>query len=110
MGIAHFELGDAISLYGPVGASGAPYLVQMDNSKPVSYNANRAEGYQVLLYHANNLGSGNHTLRLICQPVQLQSCGVDYINIYGTAGNSSSSTAPGFDNSKGTASHSNNSA
>jgi len=105
--------GDAISLYGPVGASGSPYNVQMDNSKPVSYNANRAEGYQVLLYHANNLGSGNHTLVFTCTPVQSQFCAVDYINIYGTAGSSSSSTTPGFDSSQGgtgSASHSNNSA
>ncbi|KAF8329326.1 hypothetical protein F5887DRAFT_1004751 [Amanita rubescens] len=97
--------GEAISLYGPVGATGGPYLVQMDKSTAVSYNANTTPGFQVLLYHANNLGSGNHTLTFWCQPVQQQICAIDYVNIYDTAttgsGSSSSNGTAGFTGGSG---------
>lgn len=81
--------GDAISLYGPVGLNGSSYTVQMDDSTSTSYNALRSIGYQMLLYHTNNLGPGNHTLMFTCLPVQEQICGIDYVNIYRTATNDS---------------------
>ncbi|KAF8634680.1 hypothetical protein AX15_000781 [Amanita polypyramis BW_CC] len=94
--------GDAISLYGPVGSNGAPYNVQIDDKPATSYQANRSPAFQMLLYHANNLGSGNHTLTFTCQPVQQQLCGIDYVNIYSTATNGSSAigaTSPNASNS-----------
>ncbi|KAF8346320.1 hypothetical protein F5887DRAFT_961364 [Amanita rubescens] len=81
--------GDAISLYGPVGVNGSSYTVQINDSALVSYNSFRTIGYQMLLYHMNNLGPGNHTLTFLCLPVQQQICGIDYVNIYHTATNDS---------------------
>src|SRR6266478_9421512 len=82
-----FILGDAISLYGLVNTTGAPYLVQVDNNTSSSYDARRTESFQKLLYHANNLGPGSHTLTFTCQPPAQQTCGIDYALVYSTAGN-----------------------
>ncbi|PFH53739.1 hypothetical protein AMATHDRAFT_54218 [Amanita thiersii Skay4041] len=85
-------VGEAISLYGQVTPNGAPYTIELDNNPPTNYNASRVESYQMLLYHANNLGGGNHTLTFRCTPSGSQLCALDYVNVYNSASNPASNS------------------
>lgn len=78
--------GEGMSLYGPVGPDGAAYSVQLDGTAPLNFTSNKeVPKTQVLLYHANNLPSGMHTLRVTGQPaIAGQSLSVDYANFYTT--------------------------
>lgn len=54
-----------ISIYGTVGPQNAPYMVQLDDKSLLFYNATRTfYTPQTLLFFADNLGPGNHTLKL----------------------------------------------
>ncbi|KAF4590614.1 hypothetical protein EYR40_009209 [Pleurotus pulmonarius] len=56
---------EMISIYGTVGPRNAPYMVQLDDKSLLFYNATRTfYTPQTLLFFADNLGSGNHTLTL----------------------------------------------
>ncbi|KAF9499106.1 hypothetical protein BDN71DRAFT_1428426 [Pleurotus eryngii] len=56
---------EMISVYGTVGPRNAPYIVQLDDKSLLFYNATRTFNTpQTLLFFADNLGLGNHTLTL----------------------------------------------
>lgn len=77
--------GDGVSLYGPVGPNYAPYSVQL-NGGALSFSAFKSQNAsQVLLYHADNLGPGPHTLSLLFQPSSTgQTFAIDYAEVYTT--------------------------
>ncbi|ESK97297.1 hypothetical protein Moror_17728, partial [Moniliophthora roreri MCA 2997] len=79
--------GDGIALYGPVGPSAAAFDVQVDNEQASTFTANKARDVpQVLLYRADGLGPGKHTVKLSCRPSGVgQACGIDYAEVYTTS-------------------------
>lgn len=79
------ELGDGVSLYGPVGPDYAPFSVQL-NGASLTFSAQRSRNVsQVLLYHADNLGTGPHTLSLLFQPSTTgQIFAIDYAEVFTT--------------------------
>jgi hypothetical protein len=81
-----------VSLYGPVGPEGSPYSVQLDGGLHTNYSsAKQSYTPQVLLYHADNLGPGKHSLRLSNQPSSSgQVFAIDYANVYTTPSRSGS--------------------
>ncbi|EIW85605.1 hypothetical protein CONPUDRAFT_162772 [Coniophora puteana RWD-64-598 SS2] len=75
--------GDAVSLFGSVGPNNGFYQAQLDSEPTADYNATRQILLtQVMLYHADNLGSGNHQLTLTNTPqTASQSLNIDYAEI-----------------------------
>ncbi|KAL1747367.1 hypothetical protein HDZ31DRAFT_61284 [Schizophyllum fasciatum] len=62
--------GESISLYGSVGNSYGRYTAQLDGGEIQVLNATRVyTETQVLLYHANNIGNGTHSLTIANSPV-----------------------------------------
>ncbi|KIM45456.1 hypothetical protein M413DRAFT_442126 [Hebeloma cylindrosporum] len=57
--------GDSVAIYGPVGPSGAPYSVQLDNNAAKNFSSYK-QFYrpQMILFQASNLGGGQHTVTL----------------------------------------------
>ncbi|KIK67485.1 hypothetical protein GYMLUDRAFT_1020713 [Collybiopsis luxurians FD-317 M1] len=80
-----FSVRDGVSLYGPVGPAYSPFSVQL-NSESLSFSAQKSmNASQVLLYHADNLGPGPHTLKLLFQPSSTgQMFAIDYAQVYST--------------------------
>ncbi|KAJ7462259.1 hypothetical protein B0H11DRAFT_1735674 [Mycena galericulata] len=79
-----FTVGDAVSLYGPVGPASSPFSVTLDGRAPVNHTASK-QFYQpqVLLYSATNLGPGEHVVKVEYQPsVPGQIFAIDYANVY----------------------------
>lgn len=72
--------GDVVSLFGTIGPSQSPYLVSVDGGEPSTFSGTKRDfTTQVLLYHADSLGPGPHTLNVTNQPVaSLQSLSIDY--------------------------------
>ncbi|KAJ8495389.1 hypothetical protein ONZ45_g12877 [Pleurotus djamor] len=63
--------GGYVSLFGVVGPNCGPYSVQIDNLPATNstFNAtSRAYAHNTLLFHAADLGAGNHTLRVTNSP------------------------------------------
>ncbi|KAI9572036.1 hypothetical protein HD554DRAFT_2066467 [Boletus coccyginus] len=80
--------GEVVSLYGTSGLSNGPYLAQLDGGQTIQYNASNAypTNYGVMIYHADNLGSGTHQLLLTNLPgVTGQSLTIDYAQLWTTA-------------------------
>ncbi|KAJ7188301.1 hypothetical protein C8R46DRAFT_1242606, partial [Mycena filopes] len=79
-----FEVGDGVSLYGPVGPAGSPFSVSVDGGNPTGYTANKQFFHpQVLLYAATNLGAGQHTVKVAYEPKQPgQIFAIDYAEVY----------------------------
>lgn len=76
-----------MALFGPVGPNCAPYSVQLDKETPEYYSANyRVYRPQNPLYRANNLGTGEHTVRITSQaaPNSALTFAIDYAQIYST--------------------------
>ncbi|KAG6330082.1 hypothetical protein ID866_9007 [Astraeus odoratus] len=63
---AHLLLsGEAVTLFGSTGPSYGQYSVQLDAGNTTEYNATTSlPFYGVALFHANNLGGGQHQLRI----------------------------------------------
>ncbi|KAF4586201.1 hypothetical protein EYR38_010475 [Pleurotus pulmonarius] len=61
--------GSAISVFGAVSGTTAPYSVQLDD-RPAQNFDGRVNEYtpQTVLYFADNLGPGNHTLKMVNLP------------------------------------------
>ncbi|KAJ3912106.1 hypothetical protein F5877DRAFT_54516, partial [Lentinula edodes] len=58
-------LGQAISLSGPIGPNfTSSYSVALDGSSPRAFSANRITS-TAILYYADNLGPGEHTVPII---------------------------------------------
>ncbi|KAH7927499.1 hypothetical protein BV22DRAFT_1127311 [Leucogyrophana mollusca] len=85
--------GEIISLYGTVGLSNGPYSVKLDNGPSVTYNATQQLSYtQIMLYYADNLGSGQHQLTITNLPeTSGQSLNIDYATLTSLASASSES-------------------
>ncbi|KAJ7828794.1 hypothetical protein B0H14DRAFT_2366990 [Mycena olivaceomarginata] len=75
--------GDVITIFGAVGPSIAPYSVQLDGTPRGTLNATKPSYTpQVALYHADNLGTGLHTLVLTSQPAaERQVLAIDYAQV-----------------------------
>ncbi|KIY68973.1 hypothetical protein CYLTODRAFT_350427 [Cylindrobasidium torrendii FP15055 ss-10] len=55
--------GDAISIFGSTGPDGGSFTVQVDGSPPSEHSAQTdSSRTRVLLFQADNLGNGNHTI------------------------------------------------
>ncbi|KAF9026830.1 hypothetical protein BDZ89DRAFT_952648 [Hymenopellis radicata] len=56
-------IGDAVSIYGTIGPQNSRYTVQLDDKEPQNFSAVRQTyDVQVLLFQANNLDSGEHSV------------------------------------------------
>ncbi|EIW83004.1 hypothetical protein CONPUDRAFT_121279 [Coniophora puteana RWD-64-598 SS2] len=84
--------GDIVSVFGTVGPNNGQYSVALDNGPPTSFNATRQMTYyRSMLYHADNLGSGQHQLNLVNLPEStVQFLNIDYalISSLASSGNS----------------------
>ncbi|PBK95629.1 hypothetical protein ARMGADRAFT_1045495 [Armillaria gallica] len=77
--------GEGVSLYGPVGPGYAAFSAQLDYGPSVNSTAIRKSFVpQVLLYHADGLGSGQHPSD------DAQELAVDFANVYTTPSSQSS--------------------
>ncbi|QRV96717.1 transmembrane protein [Ceratobasidium sp. AG-Ba] len=56
--------GTGISLYGGTSPSHGNYTIRIDDQWPVTFNGSSGYHVGVLLYHANGLGPGTHTLKV----------------------------------------------
>ncbi|KAK0225668.1 hypothetical protein IW262DRAFT_702766 [Armillaria fumosa] len=86
--------GEGASLYGSVGPGYAAFSAQLDGGPFVNSTAVRKSFVpQVLLYHADGLGSGQHVLKMMMQPSDDdQELAVDFANVYTTSSLQSSSS------------------
>ncbi|KAL0952765.1 hypothetical protein HGRIS_006993 [Hohenbuehelia grisea] len=77
--------GESVTVFGAIGPTSAPYTVELDGEAPSSYNATK-DLYtpQVMLYHTDNLSSGDHTLKLTSAPANSgQALSIDYALVRG---------------------------
>jgi len=76
--------GAAVALYGTVGPNNAPYSVQLDGGHMTNYSATKVDFVpQTLLYRADNLGSGSHSLLVQNQQTTPgQVLQIDYAIVY----------------------------
>ena len=71
--------GSHVELYGAVGPSDGPYMVQLDGGSSTMLNASRTRSSpQMVLYQASGLNSGNHTMRITNSPFTGQALNIDY--------------------------------
>ncbi|KAJ7468225.1 hypothetical protein B0H11DRAFT_2305774 [Mycena galericulata] len=87
--------GDTVSVYGAVGPTLGPYSIKMDGQSMGTFNATRQNyGAQIPLWHADNLGAGDHTLELINQPTSTgQGLAVDFALVAGLPATASASAS-----------------
>ncbi|KAI5985099.1 hypothetical protein EDD15DRAFT_2374597 [Pisolithus albus] len=73
-------LGESVTLFGKTGAANGPYTVQLDGGQTSVYNATtNLPYYGITLFHADNLGSGQHQLIITNTPsISGQGLGIDY--------------------------------
>ncbi|KAG2361344.1 hypothetical protein BDR07DRAFT_1409936 [Suillus spraguei] len=84
---------ESVSVFGTVGPGNGLYTVSLDSQQAVQYNATTyLTFYEVMLYHADNLGSGQHQLTLINLPETVgQTLNIDYALLTSSSNSSSSS-------------------
>ncbi|KAN0091014.1 hypothetical protein V8E55_004580 [Tylopilus felleus] len=92
-------IGEAVTLFRTSGPSNGPYSVQLDGGQGIQYNATNAypTNYGVVIYHADNLGPGQHQIIFTNLPATSgQYLSVDYAQLWTIANSSasSSSTSP----------------
>ncbi|GAW00534.1 hypothetical protein LENED_002061 [Lentinula edodes] len=87
---------NGVSLYGPVGPAYAPFSIQL-NGDLLSFSAQKSmNASQTLLYHADGLGPGSHTLKLLFEPSAAgQMFAVDFAQVYTTPSIANSSSGGG---------------
>ncbi|EIW85596.1 hypothetical protein CONPUDRAFT_49001 [Coniophora puteana RWD-64-598 SS2] len=75
--------GDVISLYGTIGSDTGQYSVQLDSQPAMNFSSNKAMRYtQMMLFHADNLGPGEHQLKLTNLPQSAtQLLNIDYAEV-----------------------------
>lgn len=78
--------GNSVSLYGPIGPNYSPYTVQVDGGTVSHYNASNVNFIpQVILYYADGLGPGTHSLKVMYQPSTVgQTFAIDYASTSST--------------------------
>lgn len=77
--------GEAVTLFGTSGPSNGPYSVQLDGGQGVQYNATNAypTNYGVVIYHADNLGPGQHQIIFTNLPATSgQYLSIDYAQLW----------------------------
>ncbi|KAJ7720962.1 hypothetical protein DFH07DRAFT_303752 [Mycena maculata] len=87
--------GDTVSVFGAVGPSLGPYGITLDGESVGTFNATK-QNYtaQMLLYHADGLGAGDHTLEVINQPTDTgQGLAIDFARVAGIPGASVAATS-----------------
>ncbi|KAF8192282.1 hypothetical protein K438DRAFT_1970092 [Mycena galopus ATCC 62051] len=93
--------GDRVALYGAIGGLGAPFTAQVDNgtvrtlTAQQSISDNAGENYlpNQLIFYADGLTSGNHTVVLSSQPVSVtQGLTIDYALVDARVNNASALT------------------
>ncbi|KAG2079074.1 hypothetical protein BDR04DRAFT_997386 [Suillus decipiens] len=75
-----FTVTESVSVFGTVGPGNGLYTVSLDSQQAIQYNATTyLTFYEVMLYHADNLGPGQHQLTLINLPeTDGQTLNIDY--------------------------------
>ncbi|KAG0701367.1 hypothetical protein DFH29DRAFT_990137 [Suillus ampliporus] len=64
-----FTVTESVSIFGTVGPNNGPYSVSLDSGQATQYNATTYMTlYEVVLYHTDNLGPGQHQLTLTNLP------------------------------------------
>ncbi|KAG2361343.1 hypothetical protein BDR07DRAFT_1287489 [Suillus spraguei] len=78
-----FTVTESVSVFGTVGPSNGLYSVSLDSQPAYQYNASTyLTFYEVMLYHADNLGPGQHQLTLMNLPdTNGQSLNIDYAQL-----------------------------
>ncbi|KIJ69510.1 hypothetical protein HYDPIDRAFT_80223 [Hydnomerulius pinastri MD-312] len=73
----------AVTLFGATGPSNGPYTVQLDGGQTATYNASTPiANYGVTLFHADNLGAGQHQLVITNLPeANGQLLSIDYATL-----------------------------
>jgi len=87
---------DSVSIFGTVGPNNGLYTVSLDSQQATQYNATTyLTFYEVMLYHADNLGPGQHQLTLTNLPEIIgQTLNIDYAILTSNSTSSSSSGSP----------------
>lgn len=87
---------ESVSIFGTVGPGNGLYTVSLDSQQPTQYNATAyLTFYEVMLYHADNLGSGQHKVTLVNLPeTNGQTLNIDYALLTSSSNSSSSSSNP----------------
>ena len=72
-------IGSHVELYGAVGPSGGPYMIQLDNDPPLFFNASRDKFCpQTILHQSSGLSPGMHTMRISNTPFSGQTLNINY--------------------------------
>ncbi|KAI6038833.1 hypothetical protein EDC04DRAFT_2689004 [Pisolithus marmoratus] len=84
-----------VTLFGKIGTSNGSYTIQLDGGQANTYNALvNLPYYGVTLFHADNLGSGQHILTVTNTPnASGQGLGIDYALVSNLLSASNSSTS-----------------
>ncbi|KAJ8518713.1 hypothetical protein ONZ45_g4248 [Pleurotus djamor] len=77
------DFGDSVMVVGSVDPGAGEYTVELDGGSPQTFNATVAEYVsQTPLYFADNLGPGNHTLKLVNSlSIPKRSLTIDYASV-----------------------------
>ncbi|KAJ7120175.1 hypothetical protein C8R44DRAFT_541939, partial [Mycena epipterygia] len=80
-----FAQGDTVAIFGAVGPSLGPYDIKIDGQSMGTFNATKQNyAAQIQLYHADDLGAGNHTLEIVNQPTSTgQGLAIDFARVAG---------------------------
>ncbi|KAJ7481925.1 hypothetical protein FB451DRAFT_139105 [Mycena latifolia] len=86
--------GDTVSLFGPIGPTLGPYGIEIDGKSIGTYNAtSQTYAAQTILYYADGLGEGDHTLKVINQPTSTnQRLAIDFASVVGFPASSASAS------------------
>ncbi|OJA07835.1 hypothetical protein AZE42_06353 [Rhizopogon vesiculosus] len=100
---------ESVSIFGSVGPNNGPYSVSLDSGQANTFNATAyLTFYEVMLYHADNLGPGQHQLTLTNLPDSNgQTLDIDYAVLLASSSSSSSNSSS---STSGTSSSSDNAA
>jgi hypothetical protein len=84
-----FYSGDGVSIYGPVDADLAPFTASLDGGPSTIYSLlsdHTLRLPQTIIYHATNLGGGEHQVKLGYAPGGLgdKTLSIDFANVYTT--------------------------
>ncbi|KAG2032465.1 hypothetical protein BDR03DRAFT_873930 [Suillus americanus] len=92
-----FTVTESVSVFGTVGPGNGLYTVSLDSQQATQYNATAyLTFYEVVLYHADNLGAGQHQLTFVNLPeTNGQTLNIDYALLTSSSNSSSSSGSPG---------------
>ncbi|KAG0703239.1 hypothetical protein DFH29DRAFT_917805 [Suillus ampliporus] len=86
---------ESVSIFGTVGPNNGLYSVSLDSGQATQYNATAYINlYEVVLYHTDNLGSGQHQLTLTNLPEgNGQTLNIDYALLTSSSSSNSSSSS-----------------